>query len=99
MKGGVGKTTLAMQLSFAAGAKGLKVLAVDLDPQSNLSQATLGVRRYVEHLKTDKPTIIQIFEGYLPATSSTGAPTSLEPEKIILKHITGKYETVDLIPS
>lgn len=99
MKGGVGKTTLAMQLAMAAAAKGVKVLAVDLDPQSNLSQATLGVRRYVEHLKADKPTIIQVFEGYMPPTTATGAPTSIDPDKIIIKQVTGKHESVDLLPS
>jgi chromosome partitioning protein len=99
MKGGVGKTTLAMQLAMGAAARGVKVLAVDLDPQSNLSQATLGVRRYVEHLKADKPTVIQIFEGYMPPTAATGGPTSVEPDKIIIKQVTGGHETVDLLPS
>src|SRR5579859_1155918 len=99
MKGGVGKTTLAMQLALAAGAKKLKVLAIDLDPQSNLSQAVLGVKRYVEHLKNDKPTVIQIFEGYMPATSATGGPTQVDPNKIILKQVAGGKETVDLLPS
>jgi len=99
MKGGVGKTTLAMQLAFAAGAKGVKVLAVDLDPQSNLSQAALGARRYVEHLKNEKPTVIQVFEGYMPATTTTRGPTQVDPDKIILKQVTGKHETVDLLPS
>ena len=41
MKGCVGKTRLAMQLTLSSGAKELKVLAVDLDPQSNLSQAMI----------------------------------------------------------
>ena len=99
MKGGVGKTTLAMQLAFGAAGKGLKVLAVDLDPQSNLSQASLGARRYVDHLQHDKPTVIQVFEGYMPATSSTGGPTQVDPDKVILKHITGKHEHLDLLPS
>ncbi|SRR6266567_5152056 len=99
MKGGVGKTTLAMQLAFAAGAQKLKVLAVDLDPQSNLSQAVLGVKRYVEHLKQDKPTVIQVFEGYMPATSATGGPTQVDPDKIIVKQVAGWKETVDLLPS
>ena len=39
MKGGVGKTTIAALLGRHAFALGLKVLAVDLDPQANLSQA------------------------------------------------------------
>jgi chromosome partitioning protein len=99
MKGGVGKTTLAMQLAMAAASKGMKVLAVDLDPQSNLSQATLGAPRYVEHLRADRPTVVQIFEGYMPPTSATGAPTAIDPGKIIIKQVTGRNETVDLLPS
>lgn len=38
-KGGVGKTTLAYHLAHMMARKGLRVLAVDLDPQSNLTAA------------------------------------------------------------
>ena len=37
IKGGTGKTTTAAALAQAAAAAGQKVLAIDLDPQSNLS--------------------------------------------------------------
>ena len=40
-KGGTGKTTTAAALAWAGSAKGLRVLAIDLDPQKNLSY-TLG---------------------------------------------------------
>jgi cellulose biosynthesis protein BcsQ len=49
MKGGVGKTTLAAQLAHAAARRDLRTLAVDLDPQANLSQALLSPETYVKH--------------------------------------------------
>lgn len=100
MKGGVGKTTLAMQLAHTAASKKLRTLAVDLDPQSNLSQAVMGPREYVKHLAGKKPTVVQIFDGYVPTDSQSGAPRLLNVAEVIIKgagHAANGM--LDLIPS
>lgn len=100
MKGGVGKTTLAMQLAHAADAAKLRVLAIDLDPQSNLSQALMGPREYKKHLQSNKPTVAQIFDDYVPTSGESGSPKLLNVEKLILKEV--RYwssSSLHLIPS
>jgi cellulose biosynthesis protein BcsQ len=39
LKGGVGKTTITLGLASAAFAQGLRVLIIDMDPQSDVSAA------------------------------------------------------------
>ncbi len=41
LKGGEGKTTVARHIAYHAASKGLKTLAVDLDPQGNLTDSLL----------------------------------------------------------
>src|SRR5580704_15578237 len=100
MKGGVGKTTLAAQLAHASDARGFRTLAVDLDPQANLSQALLTPERYVKHLRDKKPTVVQLFDQYFPSSEEVASPRPVEIGKIIVKKA-GYWPktTLDLLPS
>lgn len=100
MKGGVGKTTLAVQVAHAADEAGYKTLVVDLDPQSNLSQSLLTPERYVKHLKQKKPTVVQIFDHYMPPSDEHESPTQVDILDVIIKKAGyWHHSTLDLLPS
>jgi chromosome partitioning protein len=50
-KGGVGKTTTAVNLSAYLAARGQRVLVVDIDPQANAT-SSLGIDKHGEHLSS-----------------------------------------------
>ena len=90
MKGGVGKTTIAVSLARTAalrwvrsGSGDRRVLAIDLDPQANLSQALMGERSYRQFLDSGEPSIAEVFDGYQPPTSTSGSATQLDPSYVV----------------
>lgn len=60
-KGGVGKTTTTINVAAALSGLGKKVLLVDMDPQSNLSQS-LGIQ--TEALKTTVYDLLREVESF-----------------------------------
>lgn len=100
MKGGVGKTTLAAQIAHASDKAGYKTLVVDLDPQSNISQSLLGPEKYLKHLENGNPTVVQIFERYLPASDEYASTRPVDIHDVIIKNAGYWHDSnIDLIPS
>ena len=101
MKGGVGKTTLTFNLAwYAAWKAGLKVLAIDLDPQSNLSQYFMGAVKYLNYIRQSKKTVVDIFEQFSAASGLSGAPALVEPNDIIYSlHEWDDNSLLHLLPS
>jgi chromosome partitioning protein len=97
----VGKTTLAFNLSwYSAWQANLKVLAIDLDPQSNLSQYFMGAIDYLKYLQSNKGTVVEIFEQFSAPTLKQGSPNLISPKDVIHPlHQWNDGSLLHLIPS
>ena len=79
-KGGIGKTTLVYHVTWMLQELGYRVVAVDLDPQANLSSMFLSEDRLEEIWDPDAPggTLFQAVRPLLRGTGDISEP-HLEP--------------------
>ena len=80
-KGGVGKTTSAVNVAASLGVLGFKVLLVDLDPQGNATSG-VGIRK-----KSLTHTIRQVLTEEIPASEAVVA-TEFQNLSIVPANIT-----------
>lgn len=89
-KGGVGKTTTAINLSACVAQKGKRVLLIDLDPQSN-STSGLGVTK-----KKDFPCSYDVLIDDVPAMEAI-RPTMIEKLDVMPSRIELAGAEVELV--
>ncbi|MES0098636.1 ParA family protein [Mesorhizobium sp. M0019] len=92
LKGGVGKTAIAVNFAAYCGRQNIKTLLVDLDPQTNATFSCIPIERWEAHA-VEHGTVANLL-GVRNHTSAEGKP-KLAEETII----GGVFQGVDLIPS
>lgn len=92
LKGGVGKTALAVNVAAFAGRQGLKTLLVDLDPQTNATFWCMEIRDWQKYA-AKHGTVADLF-GLRSHANAEGSQR--DPSAIIKADV---FHKVDLLPS
>ena len=92
LKGGVGKTALAVNFAAYCGRSNYKTLLIDLDPQTNATFSSIGVRKWERHSR-DKGTVANILKARAHADVKETVKTASD---VIYKEA---FHKVDLLPS
>lgn len=87
-KGGVGKTTLTVNLGAALAAKGRRVLLVDTDPQCNLTSYLVAADVVDDLLdSSDGDDGQTVWSAVKPISEATGAVGSIKPIELAIDNM------------
>jgi chromosome partitioning protein len=92
LKGGVGKTAMAVNFAAYCGNRGMRTLLVDLDPQTNATFSCISVDDWEEHA-AKHGTVADLF-GARAHANAEGKQKNFE--EVVRK---GVFKNLDLIPS
>src|SRR5258708_39191187 len=99
VKGGVGESKIGAVLAGRGySTRDLDVLAIDIDPQANLSQGLMH-SDYSEFLTQQRPSIVEVFSGYIPPTAKVSTPKPLLPNPAFEIIAEAGPRSLQLIPS
>jgi chromosome partitioning protein len=80
MKGGVAKTTLAVNIADCLVKRhDKKVLIIDIDPQFNATQALISGAVYKERLENGAHTVVQIFDDAPRVVAGSTSGATVQP--------------------
>lgn len=96
-KGGVGKSSVAQQISLRLSAMGYKVLLIDADPQGNSTNYFVGDREFQYVLQDVVSKSLDISDAILPVNENLSIlPSSLNNSFLddTLRNMTGKVNPI-----
>jgi cellulose biosynthesis protein BcsQ len=87
-KGGVGKTTLTVNIAAALASLGKRILLVDADPQCNLTSYLITEEVLDEWLdQSDTSDGVTLWTALRPVAQGTGNPIQIAPVELGIKNI------------